>query len=128
MKRNAFPAFAVWAVAACTGRVAPNTGVSLGGQYDVIIENGRVVDGTGNVWFYGDVAIAGDRIARVAPFGALKNASAKTRIDARGLVVAPGFIDIQSHSWDALLWRDGRVLGKVTQGVTTEILPTGAEH
>jgi N-acyl-D-amino-acid deacylase len=107
----------------CAGRVSPSVTIPAnGGPYDVIIENGRVVDGTGNVWFYGDLAIAGDRIARVAPFGALKNASAKRRIDARGLVIAPGFIDIQSHSWDALLWRDGRVIGKVMQGVTTEIL------
>src|SRR6185503_7107558 len=83
---------------------------------------GRVVDGTGNVWFYGDLAISGDRIARIAPIGALKTASARRRIDATGMVVSPGFIDIQGHSWDALLWRDGRVIGKVAQGVTTEIL------
>jgi dihydroorotase/N-acyl-D-amino-acid deacylase len=105
----------------CAGRMSPTTTPSAG-AYDVIIENGKIVDGTGNSWFYGDVAIAGDRIAKVTPFGALKNASAKRRIDATGMVVAPGFIDIQSHSWDALLWRDGRVIGKVAQGVTTEIL------
>ena len=105
---------------ACAGRITPSSAPT--NAYDVVIENGRIVDGTGNVWFYGDVGITGDRIARVTPFGALKNSSAKRRIDAKGLVVAPGFIDIQSHSWDALLWRDGRVIGKVTQGVTTEIL------
>lgn len=91
-------------------------------QFDVLITGGRVVDGTGNPWFYGDVAISGDRVARVAPAGALASARARSRIDARGLVVAPGFIDVQSHSWDALLWADGRVVSKVTQGVTTEIL------
>jgi N-acyl-D-amino-acid deacylase len=92
------------------------------GGYDVVISNGRIVDGTGNAWFYGDVGIVGDRIARVTPIGMLSGASARQRVDARGMVVAPGFIDIQSHSWDELLYRDGRVVGKVTQGVTTEIL------
>src|SRR5688572_18624002 len=90
--------------------------------YDVVIANGRIVDGTGNPWFYGDVGVSGDRIVRVAPRGALARSSTKRYIDAAGQVVAPGFIDIQSHSWDPLLWRDGRVVGKVTQGVTTEIL------
>lgn len=80
------------------------------------------MDGTGNPWFYGDVGILGDRIVRVAPRGVLTNARARERVDARGLVVAPGFIDLQSHSWDDLLWDDGHVVSKVTQGVTTEIL------
>jgi len=91
-------------------------------SYDVVIAGARVVDGTGNSWFYGDVAVRGDRIARVAPAGALANEPATTRIDGRGMVVAPGFIDVQSHSWDDLLYADGRVVSKVTQGVTTEIL------
>jgi dihydroorotase/N-acyl-D-amino-acid deacylase len=90
--------------------------------YDLVISGGKVVDGTGNPWFYGDVGIRGDRIAAVRPSGALRSAAAARRVDATGLVVAPGFIDIQAHSWDALLWRDGRVVSKVTQGVTTEIL------
>ncbi|HEX9611365.1 MAG TPA: D-aminoacylase [Gemmatimonadales bacterium] len=97
----------------------------LGPPYDVVIEGGRVVDGTGNAWFLADVAIKGDRIARVAAPGTLRRLRARARVDARGLVVAPGFIDIQSHSREALLSRDGRVVSKVTQGVTTEIMGEG---
>jgi N-acyl-D-amino-acid deacylase len=96
--------------------------------YDLIIGNGRVVDGTGNAWFYGDVALRGDRIARVEPAGILADAPARERIDATGRVVAPGFIDIQSHSRGALLSGDSRVLSKVTQGITTEILGEGTTN
>ncbi len=91
-------------------------------HFDVVIENGRVVDGTGNAWFYGDVGIVADRIAAITPAGMLANAEAAERVDATGLVIAPGFIDIQSHSRSALLYNDGRVISKVTQGVTTEIM------
>ena len=102
--------------------VAP---VALGPPYDVVIEGGRIVDGTGNAWFYGDVAITGDQIARIAPPGTLRDARTHQRVDARGLVVAPGFIDIQGHSRDELLFGDGRVISKVTQGVATEIMGEG---
>ncbi|HSR41916.1 MAG TPA: hypothetical protein VLL48_07085, partial [Longimicrobiales bacterium] len=91
--------------------------------YDVVIEGGRIVDGSGNAWFRGDLAVSGDRIARIVPPGSLADARASERIDATGLVVSPGFIDIQSHSRDAFLGDgDGRVISKVTQGITTEIM------
>jgi dihydroorotase/N-acyl-D-amino-acid deacylase len=93
---------------------------------DLTILGGRIVDGTGSAWFRGDVAIRGDRIARIAPAGTIK--AGGRVIDARGLVVAPGFIDIQGHSREQLLTGDGRVIGKVTQGVTTEILGEGTTN
>jgi dihydroorotase/N-acyl-D-amino-acid deacylase len=116
------------AVLACGRPTASTSPGPAGGSgpYDVIIENGRVVDGTGAAWFYGDVAIRGDRIAVVAPRGTLRAASAKARVDARDLVVAPGFIDIQDQSGGQLLLGDGRQLGKITQGVTTGILGEGS--
>jgi dihydroorotase/N-acyl-D-amino-acid deacylase len=93
--------------------------------FDVVILNSRLVDGTGNPWFYGDIAIRGDRIARITPAGQLKQAPARLRIDAQDLVAAPGFIDIQSHSRGDFLTGDGRVISNVTQGITTEILGEG---
>jgi CubicO group peptidase (beta-lactamase class C family) len=94
-------------------------------RFDVVILGGRVVDGTGNPWFAGDVGIRGDRIAAIRPAGRLRGAEARLTIDANGRVVAPGFIDIQGHSREELLTGDGRVIGKITQGVTTEILGEG---
>jgi len=93
-------------------------------QYDVLIRGGRVIDGSGNPWFYGDVALAGERVAAVAPAGRIDPASAGEVVDAAGHVVCPGFIDIQSHSLIPLL-SDPRSLSKVTQGVTTEIMGEG---
>ncbi|MEP6509831.1 MAG: hypothetical protein ABJC63_16510, partial [Gemmatimonadales bacterium] len=91
-------------------------------SYDVVITNGKIVDGSGNAWFYGDVGIKGDRIASITRRNELAAAPALRRIDAAGLVIAPGFIDIQSGSGGPFLRGDGRSVGKLTQGVTTEIL------
>jgi dihydroorotase/N-acyl-D-amino-acid deacylase len=110
------------ALALCAGLCACQTRST---QYDLVISNGRVVDGTGSPWFYGDVAVRGDRIARVAPAGLLRDVPAKRRIDATGLVVAPGVIDIQAQSYDELLLGDSRVVSMITQGVTTMILGEG---
>lgn len=89
--------------------------------YDLVIRGGHIVDGTGNPWFEGDVAIVGDRIVAV---GQVPPKPARRTIDATGKVVAPGFIDIHSHS-DELLLEDGHAQSKVRQGVTTEILGEG---
>ena len=108
-------------------RAAPQA-TAAAAPYDILILGGRVIDGTGNAWFLGDVAFQGGRIARVVPAGLLNDATATERINAKGLVVCPGFIDIQSHSREALLTGDGRVISKVTQGVTTEIMGEGSSN
>jgi N-acyl-D-aspartate/D-glutamate deacylase len=90
--------------------------------YDLVIRHGKIIDGTGNPWFYGDVAVRGNRIVAV---GRLPDAKAKHTLDARGLVVAPGFIDMHSHS-DFLLLEDGHAQSKIRQGVTTEVLGEGS--
>jgi N-acyl-D-amino-acid deacylase len=89
--------------------------------HDVLIVGARVVDGTGNPWFFGDVALRRDRISAVAPAGVIDPTTAREVVVASDLVVCPGFIDIQSHSIVPFL-TDRRSLSKVTQGVTTEIM------
>ena len=90
-------------------------------RFDVVIANGRVVDGTGAPWFRADVGIVGDRIIAV---GNLSAAEAATRIDAAGQVVAPGFIDLLGQSEFNVLV-DSRAASKITQGITTEITGEG---
>jgi N-acyl-D-amino-acid deacylase len=91
-------------------------------DYDVIIRNGRIIDGSGNPWVSGDVAIRGNRIAAI---GDLHAAQGKRVIDATGMVVSPGFIDMLGQSEMALLI-DNRSLSKLSQGITTEITGEGA--
>ena len=86
--------------------------------YDVLIRGGRIIDGTGNPWFQGDVAIKDGRIISV---GHLANATATRVIDATGLVVTPGFIDLHTHS-DLSLLADGNGESKVRDGVTLDVI------
>lgn len=93
----------------------------LAQDYDVLIRGGRIVDGTGNPAFRGDLAIRGGRIAAI---GRIAPGQAKRVIDAMNLVVAPGFFDIHNHS-DYSIVEDGNAESMVRQGVTTMILGEG---
>lgn len=115
--------FACVTLAACSSHQPSTESPPRAVTFDLVLENGRVIDGTGAAWFLGDVAISGDRIARVAPAGSLRRFPAKERIDVRGLVVAPGFIDIQSGT---NFLGDSRSVSKLTQGITTEITGEGS--
>jgi dihydroorotase/N-acyl-D-amino-acid deacylase len=119
----------ITAIALVVWACAPRTGVTTGapgGAFDVVIENGRVVDGTGAAWYYGDLALRGDRIAAIGPRGAFRTASAMRRVDATGHVVAPGFIDIQAHSIGHYMTGDGKAISMITQGITTAIHGEGS--
>ncbi len=89
--------------------------------YDLIIEHGRVIDGTGAPWYSADVGV---RAGRVAAIGKLDHAAAKQRIDAAGLIVAPGFIDMLGQS-ELTMLVNPHVPSKIFQGITTEITGEG---
>ena len=99
----------------------PPGSAALAPEYDLLIKNGRVVDGTGRPAYDADVVIKGDRIARI---GKMPEARARRTIEARGLMVAPGFIDMLGQSESNLLI-DPRAMSKVMMGVTTEITGEG---
>jgi len=106
----------------CFSLLLAATSVSIiAADFDVIIKNGAVYNGTGSEAQHVDLAIRGDRIAGVGDY---KNAKAKTIIDARGLAVAPGFINMLSWSTESLI-QDGRSQSEIRQGVTTEIMGEG---
>lgn len=86
-------------------------------MYDILIKNGTVVDGTGKAGFPADVAVSGDKIAKV---GKIRWSKGKTEIDAKGKIVAPGFIDIHNHSdgyWQIFL--EPELPSLIYQGITT---------
>jgi dihydroorotase/N-acyl-D-amino-acid deacylase len=90
-------------------------------SFDLVIENGRVIDGTGSPWYSADVGIRGGRIAAI---GRLAGAAAARRVDAHGLVVAPGFIDMLGQSEMTILVNP-HLPSKIFQGITTEITGEG---
>jgi N-acyl-D-amino-acid deacylase len=90
-------------------------------EVDVLIKNGHIIDGSGNPWVSGDLAIQADRILAI---GKLENVHARRVIDAKGLVISPGFIDMLGQSEVSLLI-DKRSLSKLAQGITTEITGEG---
>ncbi|MGH9523767.1 MAG: N-acyl-D-amino-acid deacylase family protein, partial [Terriglobales bacterium] len=90
-------------------------------QFDVVIRNGHIIDGTGSPWYSGDVGI---RDGRIAAIGDLAHATAKQTIDAAGRVVAPGFIDMLGQS-DLTILVNPHLPSKIYQGITTEITGEG---
>src|SRR5262245_25627287 len=85
------------------------------GECDVVIRGGRIIDGAGNAWFFGDLAIDAGRIIAVGNVGALRG---RAEIDAKGLVVAPGFIDVHTHADDDL-YKLPQAENFIRDGVTT---------
>ena len=99
----------------------PNARTTSAPKYDLLIKNGLVIDGSGRPGYRADVAIKGDRIVQI---GKLKNASGARELDATGMVVAPGFIDMLGQS-ETYLLIDPRAMSKVMMGVTTEVTGEG---
>ncbi|MFL6197585.1 MAG: amidohydrolase family protein [Thermoanaerobaculia bacterium] len=93
-------------------------------EYDVILRGGTIYDGGGGKPYVGDVAILGDRIARIGKPGQLGDAKGKTEVDVKGLAVAPGFINMLSWATDSLI-QDGRGQSDIRQGVTLEVMGEG---
>src|SRR5215469_15046525 len=89
--------------------------------YDLVIRNGHIIDGTGSPWYQADIGVRGGKIAAI---GRLEGAAARQTIDAHGMVVAPGFIDMLGQS-ELTILVDPRLPSKIFQGITTEITGEG---
>ncbi|MGN7359824.1 N-acyl-D-amino-acid deacylase family protein [Paenibacillus sp. SAF-054] len=87
-------------------------------NFDIVLKNAKIVDGTGSPWYYADIAVKGDAIALI---GKINETGTAKVIDANGFIVSPGFIDMHSHS-DLFVMESGFVSAKVRQGITTELL------
>ena len=112
--RAAFFVLAVFGVfLLCSAQTLPS--------FDLVITNGHIIDGTGSPWYSGDLGI---RDGKIAAIGNLSQAARKRTLDAKGMVVAPGFIDMLGQSEDTILV-DPRLPSKIYQGITTEITGEG---
>lgn len=87
-------------------------------SYDIVIKNGKIIDGSGNPWFKGDVGISNEKVAGL---GKLQSYEAKRIIDANGLLVLPGFVDVHTHT-DTSFLVNPKADSKILQGITTEIV------
>jgi N-acyl-D-amino-acid deacylase len=114
LRRTLFAALAAAMLSACAATQSAE-------RYDVIIAGGTIYDGSGGAPVTGDVGLRGDRIAAI---GDLSGASAAQRVDARGLAVAPGFINMLSWATESLI-EDGHSQSDIRQGVTLEVMGEG---
>jgi N-acyl-D-amino-acid deacylase len=106
----------VGAAAACS-----SARPSAAPPFDLVIENGHIIDGTGSPWYAGDLGIRGEKIAAI---GHLAHAAATRRVDAHGMVIAPGFIDMLGQS-ELTILVNPHLPSKIFQGITTEITGEG---
>ena len=107
----------LWVFASLTFAAAPTTKAVAQPDDEIVIRNGRIVDGTGNMWFYGDVLVRGGKIAAIGKVDTKPTAEV---IDARGLVVAPGFIDVHTHADNDAI--GSRCENFIRNGVTTLVV------
>lgn len=121
--RVALACAATFAAGACASMSPAPPAMPADSGDDVLIINARIVDGTGNPWYRGSVATRGERIVYVG--AGIDGMRAKRVIDAKDMVISPGFIDMLGHSEDVILTRP-QAVSKITQGITSEI--TGEVH